>query len=627
MVTPASQPHPGRYLRTVGHLRPEQVVARVRLRTQQATLVHLPAARRLLGTEGPRSGRRRDRWTGWPEGFAPFDARVDADRPRAEDLAAGTLTLLGASRALGDPPDWQQAQAPRLWRYHLHYWDWAWSLAAHPERPWARATFARLYRSWSRDTWMGHGDAWSPYVASLRAWSWCGLAPPLVGGTRLEPAFVAELARHAAFLRLHLETDVGGNHLLKNLKALLGLAVAFGNSRAAERWTDRFRREISRQVLVDGGHVERAPAYHCQVLADLDDVIALLRAAGRPVPPDLHAAHSRMLRWLGHVLAPDGGVPLLNDGFPVHSRVVATLRPMPTVGSNAVPTAVPDTGQSGSPGDGLVLLPESGVAVLRSGHWHVLADVGQTCPDDLPAHAHADTLSFLLWYDGTPLLVDTGTSTYAAGPTRALERSTRAHNTVVVDGRDSTEVWGAFRAGRRARVNISEAMRLGAADGGPQLRLTAAHDGYRWLPGGPCHQRTWQLDPTGLRVDDQVTGRGRHRLEVMFHLAPGLEARLEGGRLLLAGLGGPAGNQTVALSTSDNGRWSIHDGYVAVGWGRSVPAVVASYLVVATLPVRLTTSISISRRPAGAPPSPSLPPPAAQVPGPASSPLARSARR
>ena len=54
--------------------------------------------------------------------------------------------------------------------------------------------------------------------------------------------------------------------------------------------------------------------------------------------------------------------------------------------------------------------------------------------------------------DGEPLLIDTGTSTYAAGAVRDRERSTAAHNTLEVDGRDSTEVWGAFRAGRRARV-------------------------------------------------------------------------------------------------------------------------------------------------------------------------------
>ena len=83
----------------------------------------------------------------------------------------------------------------------------------------------------------------------------------------------------------------------------------------------------------------------------------------------------------------------------------------------------------------------------------MLADVGLPCPRELPAHAHADSLGCVAYVDGAPLLVDTGTSGYAPGPARDRERSTAAHNTVELDGTDSTEVWGAFRAGRRARVH------------------------------------------------------------------------------------------------------------------------------------------------------------------------------
>ena len=99
----------------------------------------------------------------------------------------------------------------------------------------------------------------------------------------------------------------------------------------------------------------------------------------------------------------------------------------------------------------LLTLPDTGLIRAMAGDWHLLADVGAPCPDELPAHAHADTLGCLVHVDGMPLLVDTGTSTYVPGPVRGYERSTAAHNTVEMDGADSTEVWGAFRAARRAR--------------------------------------------------------------------------------------------------------------------------------------------------------------------------------
>ena len=95
--------------------------------------------------------------------------------------------------------------------------------------------FARLWRSWRAACAFGRGDAWLPYPAALRAWSWCGLYRDLVADSDLEPCFVRELALHTGFLRLHLESDVGGNHLVKDLKALIGLAVFFGDGRLLAR--------------------------------------------------------------------------------------------------------------------------------------------------------------------------------------------------------------------------------------------------------------------------------------------------------------------------------------------------------------------------------------------------------
>ena len=199
-----------------------------------------------------------------------------------------------------------------------------------------------------------------------------------------------------------------------------------------------------------------------------------------------------MRGWLESVITPAAEVPLLNDGYPVGGATLAALRPSAVAGAR--PTA-------GAPSRRLTTLPDTGLILAAVGGWHLLADVGAPCPDELPAHAHADTLSCLVHVDGEPLLVDTGTSTYAPGAVRSYERSTAAHNTVEVDGADSTEVWGAFRAARRARV------RGVAADSRPDgVTIEAAHDGFSRLGGQPVHRRRWSLTPDGLRVDDLVTG-------------------------------------------------------------------------------------------------------------------------
>ena len=70
-----------------------------------------------------------------------------------------------------------------------------------------------------------------------------------------------------------------------------------------------------------------------------------------------------------------------------------------------------------------------------------MLDVGPIGPDYLPGHAHADTLSFELSLHGRRVLVNSGTSVYGIGAERLRQRGTAAHNTLTVDGADSSEVW------------------------------------------------------------------------------------------------------------------------------------------------------------------------------------------
>jgi uncharacterized heparinase superfamily protein len=551
----------GLLARTAVQLKPAQPAQRARLRAQRAALGSWPGAGRracaAFGPGGPAAG--------WPAGFSPVDARIPGQWPGLADLRAGRFPLLGMTRELGDPPDWQQAGAPRLWRFHLHYWDWAWGLAASADRTAARAVFARLWRSWQSRTEFGRGDAWLPYPTALRAWSWCGLFAALVAGRDFDRAFAADLACHAGYLRQNLETDVGGNHLIKGLKALTGLAVFFSDERLLRRALHRLTGQLTEQVLRDGGHYERAPAYHCQVLADLIDVAGLLRAAGREPGDELAAAIAAMRRWLGAVLQPDGTVPLLNDGYPVCRELVRVLRPDPP-----------------RPAQALLVLAASGLIRAAAGGWHLLADVGPPCPPTLPAHAHADTLSCLVHVDGAPLLVDTGTSTYAPGPVRDHERSTAAHNTVTVDGADSTEVWGAFRAARRARVS-----RVAARAGAAGVTCQASHDGFRGLRGRPMHHRRWSVDESGLRVDDEITGRGCHEVAVRWHLAPGSAARLVPDGAVVTT---PAGTFRMTAAGSGRLHVSAEPAAVAAGFGATVGTTVLACRVDAVLPVRVTTA-------------------------------------
>jgi len=564
-----------RFARTAIQLRPAQAGQRLRLRGQRLALSRWPASGRWL-LAGPSLGAA----AGWPAGFTPLDARAWRCWPGGGALRGGEMSLLGVSRRLAPvdetgtarwaDADWAMPAAPLLWRYHLHYWDWAWALAGSGQQQEARSLFAAMWSSWRAAVQPGTGPAWRPYPVALRAWSFCGVYRVLAEGGPITGPFRADLAAHAGFLRRNLETDAGGNHLIKNLKALIGLAAWFADDALLACALRRLRRQLAVQVLPDGGHYERAPAYHCQVLGDLIDIAGLLRSAGIGEPAGLGEATERMRGWLGAVLTSRGDVPLLNDGFPVSHEVLAALRP-------AAPPAGP-----------LQVLPDTGLARAVTGGWHLLADIGLPCPRELPAHAHADTLGCLVDVDGQPLLIDTGTSTYEPGPARDRERSTAAHNTLEVDGCDSTEVWGAFRAGRRARVRDVSA---GWCEG--VVTIEAAHDGYRHLPGRPRHHRRWSLRAAGFQVVDTVTGRGRHRIVVRWHLSPGVRARLVPGGAVLTTMAGDI-DLTVTASPSavlaTGLSLTVAAAEVAVGFGQTIPVPMLSCAIHCELPIRIVTA-------------------------------------
>jgi uncharacterized heparinase superfamily protein len=284
-------------------------------------------------------------------------------------------------------------------------------------------------------------------------------------------------------------------------------------------------------------------------------------------------AVDRMRQWLGAVLTPDGQVPLLNDGYPVDRELLTALRPSP------------------APDSPLLVLPATGLVRAVADGWHLLADVGPPCPPSLPAHAHADTFGCLVHVDKVPLLVDTGTSTYESGPVRRHERSTAAHSTVEVDGADSTEVWGVFRAGRRARVSG-----LATSVGSSGITCEAVHDGFRRLPGRPLHRRRWSLTSGGLRVDDLVTGRGRHEIVLRWHLAAGTSVRVDGDTALVTG---PAGTFSVAVEATGPLLLAVETGPAAAGFGSTADTPVLTGRMDAALPARTTTVWSRVRGSAG----------------------------
>lgn len=421
--------------------------------------------------------------------------------------------LLGRIARLSDV-GWDGRSMDKLWRYNQHYFDDLNARDAERRRAWHHALLLR----WVRDNPPGSGVGWEPYPTALRIVNWIKWA--LADGS-LPPECLGSLAVQARWLMKKLEFHLLGNHLLAEAKALI-FAGLFFSGKEADQWLARgmriWRDQLPKQVLSDGGHFERSPMYHSIILEDVLDVWNLFQCYLPSIPGWQSEAESwlrtslRMRRWLVHMCHPDGEISFFNDAAIGIAASPAELH------KYAVRLGAPFVEPAG---EGIAYLGDSGYLRCSIGKAVAFMDVGPLAPDHLPGHAHADTLSFELSVASSRILVNSGTSCYGRGAERLRQRGTAAHNTVVIDNLDSSEVWSGFRVARRAKPTG-----LCIQQSQEHTTVTCAHDGYRRLPGQPLHERTWVLSSDALQVHDRIVG-GYRNAEARFHWSPDCHVQVE----------------------------------------------------------------------------------------------------
>ena len=137
-------------------------------------------------------------------------------------------------------------------------------------------------------------------------------------------------------------------------------------------------------------------------------------------------------------------------------------------------------------------------------------------------HGHNDILSFELFLNKKPFIVDPGSYLYS-GDFEAHDRfrSTRAHNGVEIDEKEISPFIGKFRIANRAKpfdVNVNTQRKH-------TIVIQASHAGYLYLPDPVTHQRTISFNRyTGaLHCIDQIEAFEPHLAVRRLHFAHGIE--------------------------------------------------------------------------------------------------------
>ncbi|QHV99700.1 alginate lyase family protein [Spirosoma endbachense] len=420
----------------------------------------------------------------------------EADKPVS--YTDRTFTFLNQPVLFASAIDWNYVQNGKLWTYNLNYFDYL-----NQTSPCLTTEEGqRLIHEFITHT-DSLSDGLEPYPTSLRIINWIQfLSRHQVRDNKIEIHLFAQID----LVNKRLEYHLAGNHLLENGFALLLGALYFQQEHWFRRASKLLRQELTIQILADGAHDERSPMYHQLLLDRLLDVLIALQANSwhndASLVEFLAGISTKMLDWLKAITFSNGDVPMVNDAAfgiaPTSAQILVKAQNLPfrKKSKRAEMLIFSQTDQ------------DSGYRMYRWPHYELFVDAGAVGPDHQPGHAHADTFSFVLYVDGTPVIVDSGTSTYQIGSRRAWERSTAAHNTVEISAYNSSEVWGGFRVGRRAHVAIRRESDVGIA---------AHHDGYRSL--GITHVRNWEIESLKFSILDRIIGHKVDCKTRLFYVA------------------------------------------------------------------------------------------------------------
>lgn len=394
------------------------------------------------------------------------------------------FSFLNVDNCFENHIDWNFSEYGKLWTYNLEYFDYL-----HQEDLELNEKI-RLLEDFYKFS-VQRKRTLEPYPVSLRA---INIIRFTIANNLGNQSYHNYLYQELDYLHKNYEFHILGNHLLENAFALSMGGAYFDNQKWHSKAISILRRELEEQILADGAHFELSPMYHNIIffrLLELIDWYSNYEHKDNSFLIFCQEKASLMLAWLENIRFENGDIPLFNDaanGIAYPSEYLIDYAHGLGIQRRLIP------------------LGESGYRSFMSSVYEIKIDVAQIGASYQPGHAHADALSFILYHKGQPMFVEQGTSTYQIGTRRDLERSTEAHNTVVVDGRNQSQVWGGFRVAKRAKTTIH----IDRAD-----IIEASHDGYKSL--GIRHKRQFLFKEDILSVKDELSNDGSGLFYLHLH--------------------------------------------------------------------------------------------------------------
>lgn len=471
------------YLHTVSHLKPSQVLLRVKRR--MGGLTKLKGAPSVIATSLNADISR-----------VPVLAQLDfcplfIGRFDVEGIMNDEIRLLHHTEMVDWGSSWRKELSTPLWSFNYQYQEYLLPLAkafldTHEDRYINKAK--QIISSWIKSCPIGNGgSAWSSYTISLRVMNWLSFYGELRDYLAPDADFVemmnSSLAEQYVHLSNHLEIDLLANHYLENLKALVVLSCYFCDREYFKFAYKELKKQVREQILSDGMHFELSPMYHKIVFEDLLRVASCVKCYDSSINAVADLRLQSMADCLFSMERNANRTPLFNDAG---DNVAKGKEALLTCASEVF--SITPVYKSRLDDAGYVFLERR----TNHGVIKLIFDAGQAGPSYAMGHAHCDALSIECYIDGKPWIVNLGT--YAYQDQKRLDfKATRSHSTVFIDGEEQYECWAPFRVARYGKTRLVESDTYSA---------TAEF----FYPNGKCVRRRVCLGEDGLELFDAVKG-------------------------------------------------------------------------------------------------------------------------
>ena len=416
-----------------------------------------------------------------------------------------SFSFLNKTKSFNVQIDWNFLDYGKLWTYNLNYFDFL----NHPTLTTDHGL--KLIKNYV-DNHNKLIDGLEPYPISLRTINWIKfLSKNKIENTNINQVLKSDYKCLCNNLEYHLL----GNHLLENGFALLFGAYFFKDEKLYSKAKKIIENQLKEQVLDDGAHFELSPMYHQIILFKVLDSIFLIKNntwKEDTLLKTLIINAKKMLSFLKAITFTNGNIPMVNDSAFNIAPTTKQILNLAVILNIEVKENL--------------RLSDSGYRKVKTSNYELFFDVGAVGPKYQPGHAHSDTFNFILYFNKKPFIVDRGTSTYQKDALRQSERSTASHNTVMVESREQTDVWGGFRVGSRAEIiSLIET----------ENKVTAAHNGYKSI--GIKHQRCFNYLENEIYIIDTLFGGNKYKKQAFLHFHPDIKkVNIDNNTLSFAGL-------------------------------------------------------------------------------------------